>query len=80
MDDVCGGEEADVKEGGEEGVVDEGVVGGDGVFIDAEVLEAGGDEVLEPLLGGGVGEGVAEVVGGAGVLGEFFFDLFAGGF
>jgi len=56
-------------------VVDEGVLGGYGVFIGAEVLESLLEECVEPVESVLAGNRVTEVFGGAGVVGEVLVDM-----
>lgn len=72
IDDLSGGEKADVQHGCEDGVVDEGVLGGDCVFVGAKFLEAFLNELGEPLFCLGTGGWIAERTGGSGVFREVF--------
>ena len=59
VEDLLGLEQPAVDEGGEETVVEDGVVADDGVFVGAEFGEAVGEELVEPVVCLRMGEGIA---------------------
>lgn len=74
VDDFLGRQESAVEEGGEEGVVEDFVMAGDGVFVGAEVGEAVLEEGVEFGEGVGAGDGPVEGVEVAEVVGEVGLD------
>ena len=60
-------------------MVNVSILGGDGIFVEAEIGEACGTEVIQPNFRVVAGDGPAEVFGRAGVIREFTVNV-GGGF
>ena len=72
INDFLRGEQADVEDGSDDGVIDESVLSRDRIFVNAEIREALGDEIFKPRPRVRSGDGVAEIFGAAGIVREMF--------